>query len=188
MKLASAFLLLVFGVPLVAGQFGVLNKGKEAEDSALGNKLHEASIDESGTVDTKYFDMARNLRSIAPISLEDATDIAVLLEAVQVDPETAALVAQMRTAEGAGGALQAFVNDVTPIEVVIGLRETMNELMAIEILFSNPERAVIEMEKEGLIEKKRVDFYKKNPDVLAQDTRKGVYFTFVSLAVAGGYL
>ena len=44
------------------------------------------------------------------------------------------------------------------------------------------------MEKEGLIEKKRLDFYKKNPDVLAQDTRKGVYFSFVSLAVAGGYL
>jgi hypothetical protein len=44
------------------------------------------------------------------------------------------------------------------------------------------------MEKDGLIDKKKVDFDRKNPDVLADETRKGVYFGFVSMAVAGGYL
>ena len=190
MKTASAFifLLVALGAPFVAGQFGVLNKEKKTGDSALGGKLKEAAIDEHGNVDTRYLETARKLQSVAPISAQDATDIAVFLDAVQVDPETNAMVSQMRKSEGAGGALQAFIDDVTPLEIVQGMKEAIDELKAIEILFAHPERAVIEMEKEGLIEKKRVDFYKKNPDILAEDTRKGVYFTFVSLAVAGGYI
>jgi hypothetical protein len=84
--------------------------------------------------------------------------------------------------------LEALVKDTTPMEIVQGLKAALDELKAIETLFANPERAVVIMEEEGMIEKKRVDYYKKNPDVLADDTRKGVYFAFVSLAIAGGYM
>jgi hypothetical protein len=190
--LVIILLLLAIGIPLAEGQFGVANKAKEktkdSDSSELGKKLQEAAIDERGNVDAQYEGMAKKLQSIAPISIEDATDIAVLLEAVKADAETGALIAQMQKAEGEGGALQAFINDITPYEIVIGLKQSIDEIKAIEILFADPQRAVVEMDKEGMIDKKRVDFYKKNPDVLKEDTRKGNFFTFVSLGVAGGYL
>jgi hypothetical protein len=188
--LVTLLLLLAIGIPLAEGQFGIANKaGEKTKDSSeLGKKLQEAAIDERGNVDAQLEGMAKNLQSIAPISIEDATDIAVLLEAVKADAETGALIAQMQKDEGSGGALQAFINGSTPLEIVIGLKRSIDEIKAIEILFADPQRAVVEMDKEGMIDKKRVDFYKKNPDVLKEDTRKGNYFTFVSLAVAGGYL
>ena len=43
--------------------------------------------------------------------------------------------------------------------------------------------------KEGLIDdKKKIKEYKKNPALLEADMRKGLYFSFISLAVAGGYI
>jgi hypothetical protein len=190
--LVILLLLLAIGIPSAEGQFGVANKAKEKtkDDSSEPGKLQEAAVDERGNLDyAQYEGMAKKLQSVAPISIEDATDIAVLLEAVKADAETGALIAQMQNAEGTGGgALAAFIKDITPLEIVVGLKQSIDEIKAIEILFADPQRAVFEMDKEGVIEKKRVDFYKKNPDVLKEDTRKGNYFTFVSLAVAGGYL
>jgi hypothetical protein len=57
-----------------------------------------------------------------------------------------------------------------------------------EILFQDPVRAFIEMEKDGMIPADKIKMYKKNPELLIQDTRKSLYFTVVSLAAAGGYL
>ncbi|CAJ1961883.1 unnamed protein product [Cylindrotheca closterium] len=164
----------------VNGQFGMLNRndGAKVEDN-----LQEASIGVDGTVDAKYESLARELQSAAPISAEDALHIAILLEEAKIDAETAVLLSQMPKE-----AVQELKASSTPIEIVNGLKANLHELKAVEILFSNPERAVIEMEKEGLIEKKRVDFYKKNPSVLKDDTNKAIYFAFVSLAAAGGYL
>jgi hypothetical protein len=188
--LITLLLTLVIGLPLVAGQFGVANKEKAAggEDSELGKKLQEATVGEDGTVDsgTQYHAMAKTLRSVAPIDMQDALDISVIFEAMQVNPETLAMIAQLKSDED--GDLEALIKDTTPMEIVLGLKAALDELKAIEILFADPERAVVEMAKEGMIEKKRVDYYKKNPVELADDTRKGVYFAFVSLAVAGGYI
>lgn len=162
------------------GQFGVLNKkdGAKIEDN-----LQEASIGVDGTVDAKYESLARELQSAAPISAEDAVHLAILLEEAKIDAETAVLLSQMPKE-----AVEKLKSTSTPIEIVHGLKANLDELKAVEILFQNPERAVIEMEKEGLIDKKRVDFYKKNPGALKDDTNKAIYFAFVSLAAAGGYL
>ena len=76
----------------------------------------------------------------------------------------------------------------TPIKIVHGLKANLDELKAIEILFQNTERAVIEIYKDGLIDKRRVDYYKNNPTALKDDTNKAIYFSLVTLAAAGGYL
>ena len=160
-------------------QFGVPNP-KE--------KTAKATIDENGNVETEnpYAEMAIRLQSAAPIDIQDAVDIAALLQAAQADPDTKAMIAKLKGDEG--DTLEALAKEVTAMEIVHGLKHALDELKAIETLFANPERALVEMEKDGLIDKKKVDFYKKDPDVLADETRKGVYFGFVSMAVAGGYL
>jgi hypothetical protein len=175
------YTLLVFSLPFVTGQFGILNK--KGGDAKLEESFLEASVEAHGNVGSRFESLTRDLQSVAPISPEDAIHIAVLLDAAKSDPETAILLSQLPKDN-----LKSLKDSVTPVEIVQGLKQSLDELKAIEILFSNPDRAVIEMDKEGLIDKKRLDFYKKNPDALAEDTRKLVYFSFVSLAAAGGYL
>ncbi len=172
--------ILALFMSLCEAQFGVPNT-KE--------KSVEATIDENGNVEVEnpYAEMAIRLQSVAPIDIQDAVDIAAVLQAAATDPDTRAMIAKMKQGEESK-TLEALSKEVTAMEIVQGLKQSLDELKAIETLFADPERAVVEMEKEGLIDKKRVDFYKKNPNALADETRKGVYFGFVSMAVAGGYL
>ena len=44
------------------------------------------------------------------------------------------------------------------------------------------------MEAENMIPPEHLEKYKKEPALLEEDTRKALYFRFVSLAVVGGYL
>ena len=162
MKLLIFCLFLFFSI--VCGQFGVLNKN---DGSKLEDNLQEASIGVDGSIDEKYESLAKKLQSAAPISAEDAVHLAILLEEAKVDAETAVLLSEMPKE-----ALEKLKATSTPMEIVHGMKANLDELKAVEILFSNPERAVVEMEKEGLIDKKRVDFYKKNPSVLKDDTNK----------------
>jgi hypothetical protein len=166
-------LLLAISTALVSGQSGAAT---------------EALIDESGNIHPLYEAMAKKLQSVAPISPVDAVNISVLLEAAKNDPETMAMVAKMRSAEGAGADLEDFIKDATPVEIVKGMKDCLSEMKAVDILFQNPERAVIEMHKDGLVDKKRLNHYKKNPEDLASETKKGLYFSFVTLAAAGGFL
>eukprot|EP00957_Ditylum_brightwellii_P150142 11433714-Ditylum_brightwellii.AAC.1 len=73
-------------------------------------------------------------------------------------------------------------------QVLIGMKETLDNLKLIEYLFQDKEKAVIEMEKEGMIEKGHLKKYKKNPELLEEDTRRGLYFNFISLSVVGGFI
>ncbi len=58
----------------------------------------------------------------------------------------------------------------------------------LEYLFKDVDRALVEMEKEGLIPEEHLKKYRKDPSLLEKDTRSAVYFRFISLAVVGGYL
>ena len=58
----------------------------------------------------------------------------------------------------------------------------------LEVLFQDKERALREMTKEGMIPEEKLSIYQTNPDLLETDTRRGLYFMFVALAEAGGYL
>jgi hypothetical protein len=77
---------------------------------------------------------------------------------------------------------------MSTLQIAQALGQALEELEMLEILFQDPARAVREMEKEGLIANDRLSAYKKNPDLLEEDTRTHLYFTFVSIAAAGGYL
>ena len=158
--------------------------------SAQPGKTDEALIDENGQVHPKYEAMSKKLQSLAPIGPVDAVEIAVLMDAAKADPETMAMVARLRSGEKGGGRadLEAFIKDATPIEIVKGMRESVSEIKALDFLFQDPAKAVVEMNNEGLIDKKRLSHYKKHPEDLAADTRKGIYFSFVTLAVAGGFI
>jgi hypothetical protein len=170
-------LLFAFVVPLVAGQFGV-NKEKP---------LAQAAVGENGEVDYKLHPVAIKLLEMADIGEEHArTAIAALIDGIRADQETNVMIAMMIKDEGE--TLQALANDLSPKEVVVALKQTIDELKAIEYLFADPERAVVEMEKEGLLDKKKLSIYKKDPKLLEDDTRKGTYFAFVSLAIVGGFL
>mmetsp|Transcript_45436 Transcript_45436/g.131129 ORF Transcript_45436/g.131129 Transcript_45436/m.131129 type:complete len:181 (-) Transcript_45436:64-606(-) len=175
-----SILLLLISLLFTSAQFGVPN----AKDTAA-----EATIDANGDVDAgenPYAEMATRLQSVAPIDIQDAVDLAAIIQAAQADPDTKELISKLKVEEGE--ALEALAKEVTAMEIVQGMKQSLDELKAIETLFADPERAVVEMEKEGLIEKKQVEFYKQNPEALADETRRGVYFGFVSMAVAGGYL
>ena len=117
-----------------------------------------------------------------------AVNVATVITAARRDPETNSLLMKMKQ-EG-NAELQAFRHDLTPDMIVSGLAETLLEMEALEKLLElrNPAQAVAEMEEEGLLPTERVQEYKEKPELLLDDMRKHLYFTFVSLATAGGYL
>ncbi|EJK69889.1 hypothetical protein THAOC_08814 [Thalassiosira oceanica] len=110
---------------------------------------------------------------------------ASLIEEAQKDLETKALITKMK--EDQGNEL-AELRKLDKMEIIGGLKQTFDHLKLIEYLFKDPARAVEEMDKEGMIDKKHLKKYRKDTALLEQDTRRGLYFQFISLAVVGGFI
>jgi hypothetical protein len=161
---------------VVCGQFGVPRTAEQAHvDAATG----EAS---------PYAALADQLQSqYAALPEQDAIDIAALLTAAKTDPETSLLLFRLK--EGSGQDELAAVRAVSsPEQIVQDLAQALSELKMLEILFRNPVRAVEEMHKEGMIPVDSLAVYRMDPALLEKDTRQSIYFLFVSLGAAGGYL
>ena len=77
---------------------------------------------------------------------------------------------------------------LTTVEVLGGMKQALDNMRLVEYLFEDKERAVREMEKEGMIDNAHIKKYRKDPSLLEQDTRRGLYFQFISLTVVGGYI
>lgn len=122
----------------------------------------------------------------AVIDQQDAIDIAALIQQARKDPETGGLAQRMKIEQKE--LLAGIKKDMSEPQIVAELKKGLDELKMLEYLFKDKERALREMEKEGMVDRRRLSDYKKNPDLLEADTRKGLYFTFVSLAVAGGFM
>ena len=122
---------------------------------------------------------------LSPLTEQDAIDIASLIEAAGEDPETIKLIAKLKD-ENSDELKQ--LQQLPDVEVMQGLKVTIDELKMCDILFKDKERALTEMEREGMIPSEHLKKYKKDPSLLEEDTRKGLYFRFISLAVVGGYL
>jgi hypothetical protein len=185
-KMHVLIFILLFLPSLCAGQFGVLNNNKDQ----TGNIPREDDLEAVSVEDMKrYMARAATLQAASPnIPSQDAVDLAALLDAVTKDPRTKEMVSNLQGAKGRKESLEAFSDSLTQQQVVEALQQTMDELKALEYLFVDPDRAFVEMQKDGLIPEKQVKFYKENPRQLEEDTRQGLYFSFVSLAVAGGFL
>jgi hypothetical protein len=170
------------------GQFGILKNNQDgggSQDASRNDDVDAISQEQM----QEYMMVAAKLQAVAPtLPSQDAVDLAALLDGVGRDPETLQMIDNLRKADGRKASLEAFSDSITQQEVVEGLKQTLDELKALEYLFQDPPRAVLEMHKEGMVPDNSLNFYKKNPDQLAEDTRKGLYFSFVSLAVAGGFL
>merc|ERR1712238_267215 len=167
---------------------------QQQEHSSSGSSTSSATKEEEESM-VNQVHIAAKLKELSSngISNDDAISIAGLLDALMIDEETRQLVSNLRQAEDENNGsqdpqLQVFLDDATPKEIVIGLKQLIGELRGIEYLFRDPERAVEEMYKEGMFKESQLGLYRENPAQLAQDVESGLYFSFVTLAVAGGFL
>lgn len=119
------------------------------------------------------------------LSEQDAIDMEAIINEAKKDLETMAMITKMKEGNMEG---LAELKKLSPMMVLGGMKETLDNLKLIEYLFKDKEKAVREMEKEGMIDKAHIKKYRKDPALLEQDTRRGLYFQFVSLAVVGGFI
>ena len=120
------------------------------------------------------------------LSPKDAADMEEILIQASQDEETMKMVVQMKVEmKDEIEALGAEPSE----DILRGMLHQLVEMRFLEVLFKDPERAVEESIKEGLIDDKtKIKAYRKDPSLLETDMRKGLYFSFISLAVAGGYI
>ncbi|KAL3805321.1 hypothetical protein HJC23_009028 [Cyclotella cryptica] len=119
------------------------------------------------------------------LSDQDAADMEAIINEAKKDVETMAMITKMKSENKEH---IAELQTLSPAEILGGMKETLDNMKLIEYLFQDKQRAVREMEKEGMIDKAHIKKYRKDPDLLEQDTRRGLYFQFISLAVVGGFM
>jgi len=188
-------LLLLLWIHTASAGFGLSRRKKQPEESpeteAVVQETGEIAEEEDASTTATAVNMdlvdrlIQNSGADAFVLSESvAVDIAAVLQAAQRDPETSLLLLRLKQ-QGTADSLR-----LEPDQIVAGLAEMVSEMEMLEVLFTHkgPERAVVEMVKEGLVEADRVSEYQKDPQLLLDDTRKSLYLTFCSLAVAGGYL
>jgi len=188
-------LLILLGIHTASAGFGLSRrKTKQAEEppetEAVVQETGEmAEEDDASTATAVNMDLVDRLiqnsgADAFVLSESVAVDIAAVLQAAQLDPETSLLLLRLKQ-QGAADSLR-----LEPDQIVAGLAEMVSEMEMLEVLFTHkgPERAVPEMVKEGLVEADRVSEYQKDPQLLLDDSPPSLYLTFCSLAVAGGYL
>lgn len=165
----------------VDAQFGVPKlQSKSSSSSSESSQATEIKTDGGEQTYT-----TSTLKSGGVLSEEDSVAIEGLIVAAKDDPETMAMVQRLKT--DMSSELDELRKE--PIDKIIsGMKETLDNLKLIEYLFQDKDKAVEEMNKEGLIDKEHLNAYKQNPDLLEEDTRKGLWFQFVSLAVVGEFL
>lgn len=122
---------------------------------------------------------------VTKLTEQDAHDIAAVIKAAGEDPETIQMISKLK--EDQAEALDEL-KQLPAEEILNGLKTTLDEMKLVEYLFQDKDRALEEMEKEGLIPEKHLKKYRQDPSLLEQDTKQAIYFRFVSLAVVGGYL
>lgn len=119
------------------------------------------------------------------LSDQDAADMEAIINEAKKDLETMAMITKMKSENKEH---IAELQKLSAAEILGGMKEALDNMKLIEYLFQDKQRAVREMEKEGMIDKAHIKKYRKDPDLLEQDTRRGLYFQFISLAVVGGFM
>ncbi|KAL3816730.1 hypothetical protein ACHAXA_002216 [Cyclostephanos tholiformis] len=119
------------------------------------------------------------------LSEKDAADMSAIIEEATRDLETMAMITRMRKENSE---TLSELRKLSTTEILGGMKQALDNMKLVEILFEDKERAVREMEREGMIDKAHIQKYKKDPSLLEMDTRRGLYFQFISLAVVGGFI
>jgi hypothetical protein len=157
-------------------QFGV-NKNKE-KDRATSTLVNSETL--VGATTTKDEE-----GPLTKLTEQDALDIRALIEAAGEDPDTIKLVAALKD-ENAQDIEE--LRKLPQEEILNGLKAALDELKMLDFLFKDPVKALEAFEAEGLIPPQHLEKYRKDPVLLEDDTRKTLYFQFISLAVVGEYL
>mmetsp|Transcript_8805 Transcript_8805/g.13510 ORF Transcript_8805/g.13510 Transcript_8805/m.13510 type:complete len:165 (+) Transcript_8805:143-637(+) len=137
-------------------------------------------------VPQEFIDNLKTREALSTLTEEDANNIAAVLEMARKDDQTLSMVEKMKNDNSKQ--IMAIKDEMTQDDIMDGLKRTVEDIQALDVLFTDPDRAFVELEKEGLIEKKHLNEYRTNPKLLEDDMRKGFYYQFVTLAVAGDYL
>ena len=193
-------LVLVCGSHRTIAQFGIHQPPKERgganeNDAAVGTHdddkvvqdlVHKAQ-EATAKMDPVLLATLQE-RGGAKLKEQDTINVAHMIQTARADPETKLLLESMRLGSGKAAYDDFQKQNLSPAQIVEGLAVAVEEIKMLEFLFQDPQRAFVEMSKEGMIEKRMLKTYEKDPALLEEDTRKGLYFTFVALAAAGGYL
>lgn len=160
-----SFISLFLLVSFCHAQFGVLKE--EVVDPSTGATTEEIT------------------EKLTKLTEQDAHDIAAVIRAAGEDPQTIQMIARLKDENSEH---LDELRETSGEDILNELKMALDELKMVDYLFQDKERAVKEMEKEGMIPPKHLKKYKKDPSLLEEDTRKAIYFRFVSLAVIGEYL
>jgi hypothetical protein len=169
-------------IPQACAQFGVVRDKGAIKDLLLKHQAEvaaatSAEVSSNGEANVEAF-----------LSPQDAADMEEVILKASQDEQTLELIARMKAEMGEE--VKELGREPSE-EILRGMKMALDEMKMLEYLFArDPKQAVVEMEKDGMIgdDKKKLKEYKKNPDLLRDETNKGLYFSFISLAVAGGYL
>lgn len=182
MKFISILLSLCLALALVPNGSWALTGG--TVENSGDQELSEEEV-------LKLMDVATKFRDMVPeISVEDALGLAQLLKDVREDDETKMVVEGLKSAEFAQDPeFQKFLDAAKEEDILVSLIHVFDDLKALDVLFQNPTRAVEAVNNEGMIaDDSRLKLYRQDPTLLEGDMRQGLYASFVSLAIAGGYL
>jgi hypothetical protein len=172
-------------MPGAIAQFGI---GKKAEIKEGADAGFTDTADADANLPLVNDDLVDRLMAAnQQLTEQQAVDLAYVLEQLEKDPETQLLLSQLKSGTGREH-LESFAADMDLSQIVHGLAVGIAELQMLDELFKDPQRAFDIMYEEGMIEEDKVDDYRKDPSLLQEDTRKSVFFTFVSLGAAGGFL
>lgn len=116
---------------------------------------------------------------------QDAVDIKALIQAAGEDPDTIKMIAAMKE-ENSDEIIS--MRKMPEVHILNGMKQVIEETRMLEVLFKDPVKALEAMEAEGMVPPEHLEKYRKDPALLEGDTRKALYFQFVSLAVVGGFL
>ena len=191
--LVACSLLLLLSQPADA-QFGVARDKGKIKERLLQHQAELAAKKKAGGTATAEVNANGETQTAGAngsptegiMSPKDAADMEAILIQASQDEETMKMVVQMKIEMK--DEIEALGNEPSE-DILRGMLHQLVEMRFLEVLFKDPQRAVEESIKEGLIDdKKKIKEYRKNPALLEADMRKGLYFSFISLAVAGGYI
>lgn len=177
--LLAVLLLVSLAVPSLA-QLSVSQK----KDASKIQAMLQQQQDQTDDLVTALLHVANEKKQI--MNEQDAVDLAAILQQAAADPETQDMIVRMQTEEKDTLAQLKATSNME--NTILGLVQVLEDMKMLEIVFADKERALRLMQEEGMVDPQRVPQYQQNPDLLEEDTRKGLYFTFVTLAITAGFL
>lgn len=165
---------------MVSTFYSLNSNNHETKHVAQFGVVKEQEVDASAGTITEETN-----EKLTKLTEQDAHDIRAVIQAAGEDPQTIQMIARLK--EENSEHLDELKKTAGE-DILNELKMTLDELKMVDYLFKDKDRAVREMNKEGMIPPEHLKKYQKDPSLLEEDTRRAIYFRFVSLAVIGEYL